>query len=115
MSASLTRRLKPEEEELHRKREELTVIRAALADRELELTDYRSQLAAFEGRYLRVVGALYAELDDWKARISELHARLDPSAAARQQAEEARDHARQTYEAAHGEASKVSDCSPSAE
>ena len=81
--AQLIRRLKPEEEEILRKREELAAIRAALAERELELVDLRSQLAAFEGRYLRQVGALYAELDEWKARISELHAQLDPSAAAK--------------------------------
>ena len=50
MSTQITRRLKPEEEELHRKREELAAIRAVLAERELELVDFRSQLAAFEGR-----------------------------------------------------------------
>jgi hypothetical protein len=115
MSSQIARRLKPEEEELLRKREELAVVRAALADRELELADFRSQLAVFEGRYLRVVGALYAELDEWKARISELRARLDPSVEARQEADEARDQARQSYEAAHGEASKARDFSPSPE
>ena len=72
MSSQITRRLKPEEEEILRKREELAVIRAALAERELELVDLRRELAAFEGRYLRQVGSLYAELDEWKARIAEL-------------------------------------------
>jgi hypothetical protein len=67
MSHPTTRRL-PEEEELLRKREELATVRSALAERELELVDLRSQLVAFEGRYLREVGTLYAELDDWKAR-----------------------------------------------
>jgi len=76
MSGSIIRRLKPEEEEILRKREELAAIRAVLAERELALVDLRSQLAAFEGRYLRQVGALYAELDEWKARIAELKARL---------------------------------------
>ncbi len=102
MSVQITRRLKPEEEEILRKREELAAIRATLAERELELVDLRSQLAAFEGRYLRQVGTLYAELDEWKARISELHARLDPSAAAQAEATGAREQARQTYEDAHG-------------
>ena len=51
MSSQITRRLKPEEEEILRKREELAVIRAALAERELELVDLRRELAAFEGRY----------------------------------------------------------------
>ena len=97
MSGQITRRLKPEEEEIFRKREELAVISAALAEREVELVDLRSQLAAFEGRYLRQVGALYAELDEWKARISELHGRLDPSASASARAREAREQARQTF------------------
>src|SRR6202051_1208755 len=80
MSGQITRKLKPEEEEILRKREEFAAIRATLAERELELVDFRSQLAAFEGRYLRQVGTLYAELDEWRARISELEARLHPSA-----------------------------------
>jgi predicted nucleic acid-binding Zn-ribbon protein len=115
MSAQITRRLKPEEEEILRKREELAAIRTTLAERELELVDLRSQLAAFEGRYLRQVGTLYAELDEWKARISELRARLDPSGAARAQAREAREQARQAYEDSHGEASETRDFTPSPE
>jgi len=108
-SDQLTRRLKPEDEELLRKREELAAIRSTLAERELELVDLRSQLAAFEGRYLRQVGTLYAELDDWKARISELQARINPSATARARAEQTREQARQTYEEAHGKASEARD------
>jgi chromosome segregation ATPase len=115
MAGQIIRRLKPEEEEILRKREELAAIRASLAERELELVDLRRQLAAFEGRYLRQVGTLYAELDEWKARISELRARLDPSATAKAQAEEARRQARQTYEDAHGAASETRDFSPSPE
>jgi len=115
MLGQITRRLKPEEEEILRKREELAAIRVTLAERELELIDFRSQLAAFEGRYLRQVGTLYAELDDWKARISELRARLDPSPAANARAEETREQARQTYEEAHGTASESRDFEPSPE
>jgi len=70
MSGNVIRRLKPEEEELLRKREELAAIRTTLAERELELVDLRAQLATFEGRYLRQVGTLYAELDDYKKRSS---------------------------------------------
>ena len=44
MSGQIARRLKPEEEEILRKREELAAIRATLAERELELIDLRSQL-----------------------------------------------------------------------
>src|SRR6266446_4914754 len=115
MSGKIMRRLKPEEEEALRKREELAAIRATLAERELELLDLRSELAAFEGRYLRQVGTLYAELDEWKARISELQARLNPSTASKAQAEDAREQARQTYEDAHGETSEIHDFKPSPE
>jgi uncharacterized coiled-coil DUF342 family protein len=115
MSGQITRRLKPEEEEILRKREELAAIRATLAERELELVDLRSQLAAFEGRYLRQVGTLYAELDEWKARISELHAKLNPSGTANAQAREAREQARQAYEDSHGKASETRDFIPSHE
>ena len=115
MPRPIIRRLKPEEEEVLRKREELAAIRATLAERELELVDLRSQLAAFQGRYLRQVGALYAELDEWRARISELEAQIHPSAASTAQAEEAREHARQTFEEAHGGASEAKDFSPSPE
>jgi hypothetical protein len=115
MPGQITRRLKPEEEEILRKREELAAIRTTLAERELELVDLRSQLAAFEGRYLRQVGTLYAELDEWKARVSELHARFEPSTAANTRAHEAREQARQTYEDAHGEASQTHDFTPSLE
>jgi hypothetical protein len=59
------------------------------------------------------VGALYAELDEWKARISELHARLDPSPAAQAEAEEAREQARHTYEDAHRASSETPDFTPS--
>ena len=115
MSAKIIRRLKPEEEEVLRKREELAAIRATLAELELELVDLRSQLAAFEGRYLRLVGTLYAELDEWKARIAELQARLAPSAASVAHAGEAREQARQTYQDAHGKASETQEFAPSAE
>jgi hypothetical protein len=115
MPSEISRRLKPEEEEVLRKREELAAIRITLAERELELLDFRSQLAAFEGRYLRQVGSLYAELDEWKARISELRARLDPSAAAEERAHQAREQARQTYDDAHGRASETRDFTPSPE
>jgi hypothetical protein len=115
MPGEINRRLKPEEEEMLRKREELAAIRATLAERELELVDLRSQLAAFEGTYLRQVGRLYAELDEWKARIFELQVQSNPSAAAKEQAEKAREQARQTNEDAHGKASEAHDFTPSPE
>ncbi len=115
MSGQIIRRLKPEEQEILRKREELAAVRATLAECELEIVDLRSHLTAFEGCYLRQVGKLYAELDEWKARISELQAQLDPSAAAKQRAQEARGQSHQTHEHAHGEASQAHDFTPSPE
>ena len=115
MSREIVRKLTPEEEELHRKREELAGVRGTLAKRELELADFRAQLKSFEGRYLRQVGVLYAELDDWEAKIATLEARLRPSATASQQAQETRKRADETHEAAHGEASKAVEFKPPAD
>jgi predicted nucleic acid-binding Zn-ribbon protein len=115
MSREIVRKLTPEEEELLRKREELAGVRGALAERELELTDLRAQLKSFEGRYLRQVGVLYAELDDWEAKIAEIEASLKPSATASQRAQETRKRAEETHEATHGEASKARDFQPSAD
>jgi hypothetical protein len=113
MSTEVIQKLKPEEEEILRKREELASIKATLAERELELADLRGQLADFEALYLRQVGALYAELDGWNARTAELRAQRDPSTDASRKAQEAREQARQTYETAHGEASKAPRFDPS--
>jgi len=115
MAREIVRKLTPEEEELLRKRDELASIRADLAERELELADFRAQLKSFEGRYLRQVGALYAELDHWEAKIAELEALLKPSATASQRVQETRKRAEETHEAAHGEASKARDFQPSAD
>jgi hypothetical protein len=115
MSGEIVRQLTPEEPELARKREELASVRAALAERELELIDLRAQLQSFEGLYLRRVGVLYAELDDWDARVAELEATLEGSPAARQRADAARKRAAGTHEATHGEASKIPDFKPSAD
>jgi hypothetical protein len=115
MAPEIVRKLTPEEEELLRKREELASVRAALAERELDLADFRAQLKSFEGRYLRQVGVLYAELDDWEAKIAELEASLMPSATASRRAQETRKQAEETHEATHGEASKAKDFQPSAD
>ena len=115
MPPGITLTLSPEEEELQRKHGELASIRVALAERELELADLRAQLKAFEGQYLREVGVLYAELDDWDARTAELEARLESSASARERAARARKRADDTHEATHGEASKTPNFQPSAD
>lgn len=115
MHGEIIRQLTPEEEELRRKRDELGSIRSVLAERELELADLRTTLKSFEGRYLRQVGVLYAQLDDWDAKVAELEARLENSSSSRSRAEQARKRAEQTREATHGEASKAHDFKPSAD
>jgi hypothetical protein len=66
----IARRSSPEEEELDAKRDECSKLQAELAERELDLVNLRASLAAFEDKYLRQVGTLYAELDDWNAKIA---------------------------------------------
>lgn len=113
MPTEIVRHQTPEEAELLRKREELAAVRAELAELELELADQRAQLKSFEGRYLRQVGVLYAELDEWEARIAELEASLGATVDAQRRAGEARQRADETHEATHGEASQAQDFQPS--
>lgn len=115
MNAQIVRRLYPEEEELARKREELALLRAELADRELFLTNVRAELAAFEGRYLRQVGTLYAELDEWNAKIAEQLAKEEGTEESRSASAQARTQADESAAAVHGEAAKAQGFIPSAE
>jgi hypothetical protein len=94
------------------KREQLAAIRAALAERESELAEMRAQLKTFEGRYLRQVGVLYAELDDLEARIAEREVDLYESDSARHRAEEARRRAQETHDAAFGDAHEAEEFDP---
>ena len=84
------------------KRERLAAVRAALAEREADIAQIRSQLKAFEVRYLQRVGVLYAELDEIAARITEREVDLYDSDSARRRAREARQRAQETHEAAFG-------------
>lgn len=68
----------PEEEELDRKRQELSALEPELAQRELELATLAAELRAFEGRYLRIVGVRMATLDEIEAEIAQLLAQQDP-------------------------------------
>ncbi len=113
MPTEIVHHLSPEEQELARKRQELALLQVELTDRELSLASLRAEVAAFEGRYLREVGVLYAELDDWNAKIAELAAEADDSEEAWSAAAEARGQAEESYAAAHGEAAKAADFSPS--
>ena len=105
----------PEEEELANKCEEFRLLQSELADRELYLTNLRSELSAFERRYLRTVGVLYAELDEWNARIAELVESDEATEEARSAAAQARTQAEESRSAVDGEAVKAKDFTPSAE
>jgi hypothetical protein len=110
-----THRISPEEEELAKKREELALLQAELADRELYLTNLRVESSAFERRYLRQVGVLYAELDEWNAKIAELVAEDERTQEARYAATQARTQAAESQSAVHSDGTEASDFKPSAE
>lgn len=103
----------PDDAALLDKRDQLAAVRTALAERESELAQIRAQLKTFEGRYLRQVGVLYAELDDIEARIAEREVDLYDSDSARRRAEEARQQAQETHDAAFGDAREAEEFDPS--
>ena len=72
MSTAIFREPTPEEVELAHQRRILASIRVVLAERELELEHLRDQIISFETRYIRQVGVLYRQLDEWEERIAEL-------------------------------------------
>jgi hypothetical protein len=115
MNAEIVCRLSPEEEELAKKRNELALLQTELAERELCMANLRAELSAFEGRYLLEVGVLYAELDDWNARIAQLKAQDEDTVEARSAATRARKQAEESYSAAHGEAARAIEFTPSPE
>ena len=115
MSTEITHRLSPEEEELAKKRQDLALLQAELAERELFLTNLRAELAAFEGQYLRHVGTLYAELDEWNAKIAERLAEQEGTEDARSAAGQARTQAEESNSSVHGEAAEAREFTPSAE
>ena len=115
MKAQIVSRLSPEEEELARKRNELALLQAEVGDRELHLASLRVELSIFERRYLREVGKLYADLDEWKAKIAQLVAEEERTIEARSAATEARTQAEESYSAAHGEAARGAEFIPSPE
>jgi hypothetical protein len=112
MPAEIILQQTPDDDALLDKRERLAGVRSTLAERESELAQIRAQLKAFEGRYLRQVGILYAELDDLEARIAEREVDLYDSDAARRRAEETRQRAQDTHDAAFGEAREAEEFDP---
>jgi hypothetical protein len=115
MNSEIVRHISPQERELAEKRQELAILQAELTERELSAANLRAELGAFEGRYLREVGLLYAELDDWNARIAELAAEVSGTEQAKSAAEDARARADESRAAAHDEAAGATDFSPSPE
>ena len=115
MEAGIVLQLSPEDEELAAKREELTRLETQLAEQELSLASLKAELASFEGLYLRRVGVLYAELDEWNARIAELHAKQSGTSEAEAEAASARTQAEESYSTAHGKAAEVQPFTPSPE
>ncbi len=78
MTTDIVPSLRPEEAELERKRALLASFEAKLAQRELDLHTVQAELLAFEARYLRAIGAHYAELDELRAQIAEAQAAAKP-------------------------------------
>jgi len=93
--------IKPEDQELARKRDEQTAVETELADCELRAENLRAELGAFERQYLHFVGSRYAELDELNARVAEKIAEAQPAnERAQQAAREARARAASTKSSA---------------
>lgn len=89
--------VKPEDQELARKREEQIAVESELADCELRAANLRAELGAFERQYLHFVGSRYAELDELNAEVAEKIAKSQPNnERAQQVAREARARAAST-------------------
>jgi hypothetical protein len=71
-STALFYELSPEELQLQHKRADLARLRRTLLAHEQELAHLRAQLASFEARYIRQVGYLYRQLDEWQQRLDDL-------------------------------------------
>src|SRR5277367_2578530 len=112
MPAEIILQQTPDDEALLDKREQLAAVRTTLAERESELAQIRAQLKTFEGRYVRQVGILYAELDEIEARIAEREVDLYDSDSARRRAEETRQRAQETHDAAFGDAREAEEFDP---
>ncbi len=112
MPAEIILQPSPDTAVLLERREQLAAVRTRLAESESELAQLRAQLKTFEGRYLRQVGVLYAALDDLEARIAEREVDLYDSDSARQHAQEARQRAQDTHDAAFGDAHQAEEFDP---
>ena len=87
----------PEEKELAQKQVRFSDLTETLSQSELDLATIKADLLAFEGRYLRIVGVKYAELDEIEAKIAEIEAHLHPvNQGAQEKASAARNQADQS-------------------
>ncbi len=77
IDGQIIRTLAPEEEELEKKKIELTGLETELAQRELDLTTLQAELHAFEREYFRLIGIRYTELDRIEDQIAEYMASLE--------------------------------------
>ncbi|MBE9032916.1 molecular chaperone DnaJ [filamentous cyanobacterium LEGE 11480] len=77
MSSELVRKLTPEEEELAKKKAQLEITEAELAQRELDLATLHGELHAFERQYQQIIGMRYLELDRVEVQIEEYMAYLE--------------------------------------
>jgi hypothetical protein len=107
--------LSREDEELATKRDEPARQEAQLVEAELSLASLKAELAAFRGLYLRRVGVLYAELDEWKARLAECRAERAATPELKSKAVEARAQAEESYSEAYSEAAETPPFTPSEE
>ena len=94
MPTEVVRRLSPGGETAAR-REELARTQSRTCRPRAYLASLRAEFAAFEGLYLRRVGVLYAELDEWNARLAELRAERIGTPEAQTEAGEARSQAQE--------------------
>ncbi|MBU2623648.1 MAG: molecular chaperone DnaJ [Proteobacteria bacterium] len=101
MKNDITRSKTPEEQEFSRKLSELDELETELAQRELDLATFQAELHTFETRYLRTVGARYAELDEIQAQIAEAETQIKPKdKKIQEQAAQARAKAKESAQAA---------------
>jgi hypothetical protein len=112
MPAEIILQQTPDDLALLDRRAQLAAVRSTLAERESELAQIRAQIKTFEGRYLRQVGVLYADLDELEARIAEREVDLYESDSACRRAEEARQRAQETHNAAFGDAYEAEEFDP---
>jgi hypothetical protein len=82
------------EENSKSRQAEFEILSKELADKELELATLENELAIFERRYARIIGVLFAELDELERQIAEELLRLHPGEISRIRFEEAAKRAR---------------------